>query len=232
MHNKKFLDKEGKDFATILSETLSQKEVANAHTNTTPNTTTKAAIQQPPQNRGYGGTIPSFSDSHRGGISQSEALVALGFRTISLPTQRFGALENSQGGDGEASRDSERKRNVGKRDTRDSEREARNSERDIKTSEREARDSEAEQRARQLEYIDQELQNRNRAIQSETRQFLQLCNVKTKFTQLENEEFLQHSKNYDTLQTKQKILQQKVLKAYKDAGAIIYTPNTKKPKHK
>ncbi|HIV49348.1 MAG TPA: hypothetical protein IAA33_05845 [Candidatus Helicobacter avicola] len=191
----KFLDKEGRDFATMLAQ--NNKDISNESTRHTKNSTTKDNIQQSPTSTESTEYLRGSSDSQRRGASQSEALATLGLRTISLSKQGPSQTANSQGRDGEASRDSE-----------------------------------AEQRARRLDYINRELQDRNRAIKSETRQLLQLCNVQTKFTSLEKEEFAQNSQNYAKLQDTQKTLQQKTLKAYKEAGAIIYTPDTKKTKYK
>lgn len=206
----KFLDKEGRDFATILAQN-NNKDISNESTRHTKNSTTKDNIQQSPTSTESTEYLRGSSDSQRGGNGFSQTLATLGFRTISLSKQGPSQIADSQGRDGEASRDSEEERNVRQGNIRD---------------------SEAEQRARRLDYINQELQDRNRAIKSETRQLLQLCNVQTKFTSLEKEEFAQNSQNYAKLQDTQKILQQKALKAYKEAGAIIYTPDTKKTKYK
>lgn len=138
----KFLDKEGRDFATILAQN-NIKDMPNESTRHTKNSTTKDNIQQSPTSTESTEYLRGSSDSQRRGVSQSEALATLGFRTISLSKQGLSQTTDSQGRDGEASRDSEAERNVRQGNIRD---------------------SEAEQRARRLDYINQELQDRNRAI--------------------------------------------------------------------
>lgn len=202
MQNKNFLDKEGLDFATILAQTY-DKDSPNESTRNLKNSTTENNLQQSPKDRGLGGTLSSSSDSHRGGYGESETLAPLGLRAISLSQQGLSQTADSQGRDGEIGR----------------------------SEEREIRDSEAEQRTRRLDYIDREIQAKGRESKSEISKLLQLCNAQTKFTSLEKEEYIQNSTNYHQLQAEKKILQQRALKAYKEAGAI-YNPSTKKSKHR
>lgn len=211
MQNKKFLDKEGRDFATILAQNKINKDMPNESTRDLKHTPTKDNFQQSPKDRGLKGTLSGFSDSHRGGNGFSQTLATLGFRAISLSKQGFSQTADSQGRDGETRRSEER--------------EGKNTDGNI-------RDSEAEQRARRLDYINRELQDKARTSTTETRQLLQLCDAQNKFTSLEKEEYIQNSQSYHQLQTEKKILQQKALQAYKEAGAIIYDPHNRKPKHR
>lgn len=225
MQNKKFLDKEGRDFATILAQNKINKDMPNESTRDLKHTPTKDNFQQSPASTESTEYIRGFSDSQRGRVSRSESLVALGLRAISLSKQGSSQTADSQGRDGETRRSEEREATDRTRDIRDSK-----AERNIRQGN--IRDSETEQRTRRLDYINRELQDKARTSTTETRQLLQLCDAQNKFTSLEKEEYIQNSQSYHQLQTEKKILQQKALQAYKEAGAIIYDPHNRKPKHR